>query len=582
MPTNILARRISVIPWIVLLVALSTTAVGVYWRHEAVAAAKGTAIASARGHFEDVVSDHERRIHDGQREIEIVLLGAMNGGPDPIDAETVSSRLARLGSETIPGIRGFVLVDRNSDATPVVDYRTDLTDQTLAPIVDIASSVEHPTDLPWVTTMAVDSQHLTIVTLTVSSGDSLMALFDTDDFILGASEHQGHHVMAQLSRSAMTSSSVSEGSPMDSGVGDMPMGSISNREIASGHENSAEVRFVSTSGVDIYGQEWLLTIQTMDGFIEIQESREIHILIILGIALSLLIFGLIGRLVRSRMTAEHDLRVSAERFDTGFDRSPIGVAEVDSVGDLVKVNDSIATLLGRSKTELIGMSLDDFAADDADATEAAALVSGADDGQLRREVKYKLDDERELWVHQIISIVNGPGNARHTLVQMVDATERHRSRVELQRRAFHDQLTGLANRASLLQMLDEAVNSRRSSDVLTAVLFLDVDNFKIVNDSLGHAAGDELLRSIAARISDAMRDDDVVGRLGGDEFLVLCRRVVSADEAMGIARRILDTLVPTFTLGGRKVHATASIGVALTEPGLNGRGPPGRGRHGGL
>jgi PAS domain-containing protein len=118
------------------------------------------------------------------------------------------------------------------------------------------------------------------------------------------------------------------------------------------------------SDVDMYGETWTLAVVSMDGFIEIPASREVQVIATLGIALSFVLFGLVRRLVRSRMAAEHELRFNAERFDTGFESSPIGVAELDQNGAFVKANDAIATLLGRSTRELIGMSLNDFVAED--------------------------------------------------------------------------------------------------------------------------------------------------------------------------------------------------------------------------
>ena len=165
----------------------------------------------------------------------------------------------------------------------------------------------------------------------------------------------------------------------------------------------------------------------------------------------------------------------------------------------------------------------------------------------------------------IAPVLDEDGTNNGYVAVLRDVTEQKELEQQLEVRATRDGLTGLPNRATLLGMLDEAVRSRRSSDLLTAVLFIDIDNFKVVNDSLGHAAGDELLRGIAERIAGVLRGDDVVGRLGGDEFLVLCRRVVSADEAMAIARRILDAMAPVFSLLGRKIHASVSIGVALAE-----------------
>ena len=98
------------------------------------------------------------------------------------------------------------------------------------------------------------------------------------------------------------------------------------------------------------------------------------------------------------------------------------------------------------------------------------------------------------------------------------------------------------------------------------MLFIDVDNFKLVNGSLGHAAGDELLRGIAERVRQALRADDVIGRLGGDEFLVLCHDVRSDKDAMSVAGRLIAAMEPPFKLADREVYASVSIGVALTGP----------------
>lgn len=138
---------------------------------------------------------------------------------------------------------------------------------------------------------------------------------------------------------------------------------------------------------------------------------------------------------------------------------------------------------------------------------------------------------------------------------------------ELQTRANHDPLTGLPNRASLIGKLEDIVALRDPDKEPAAVLFLDLDNFKLINDSLGHAAGDELLIRIANRLRQVLRSDDVLGRLGGDEFLVLCNEVASEKEAMAVADRVLRAMGPSYPLSARTVHATMSIGVALTRPG---------------
>jgi diguanylate cyclase (GGDEF)-like protein len=133
--------------------------------------------------------------------------------------------------------------------------------------------------------------------------------------------------------------------------------------------------------------------------------------------------------------------------------------------------------------------------------------------------------------------------------------------------ARHDALTGLPNRAALGDVLRDALERRRSASDDVAVLFLDLDGFKLVNDSLGHSAGDELLVRAAERIRAAVRDTDVVARLGGDEFVVVCRQVEEVDAVVAIATRIADQLERPFRLRGQDSVVSASVGIALAAPG---------------
>ncbi len=141
-----------------------------------------------------------------------------------------------------------------------------------------------------------------------------------------------------------------------------------------------------------------------------------------------------------------------------------------------------------------------------------------------------------------------------------DMSDRKRMEAELAHAATHDPLTGLANRQELFLALDTSLASGAS----TAVLFFDLDDFKVVNDSLGHAVGDEVLRTLAVRIRDAARGTDVVGRLGGDEFLVICRGVWMAHDAKVIADKILARVSEPMQIGGRLHAVTGSIGVAMS------------------
>ncbi|WP_426574396.1 putative bifunctional diguanylate cyclase/phosphodiesterase [Aquihabitans sp. McL0605] len=136
---------------------------------------------------------------------------------------------------------------------------------------------------------------------------------------------------------------------------------------------------------------------------------------------------------------------------------------------------------------------------------------------------------------------------------------------QLSHQALHDPLTGLANRRLFSDRVEHALNRSRRTGDLSAVLFIDLDDFKTVNDSLGHAAGDRLLASVAARLSGCVRPGDTVARLGGDEFGVLLEEMEGAQHAPNVARRILESLDVAFPLDGRQVFTRASIGVAVAD-----------------
>jgi diguanylate cyclase (GGDEF)-like protein/PAS domain S-box-containing protein len=147
------------------------------------------------------------------------------------------------------------------------------------------------------------------------------------------------------------------------------------------------------------------------------------------------------------------------------------------------------------------------------------------------------------------------------------AVQRHRTELQLSHLAHHDKLTGLPNRVLLQTRLDEGIRQARTNHASIAVMFLDLDNFKIVNDSLGHAHGDRLLVGFAERLRKLLRPGDVLGRFGGDEFVVLLENVSSASDATPVAERLLDDLRRPFRIGDSTVFLTVSVGVALSHGG---------------
>jgi len=172
-------------------------------------------------------------------------------------------------------------------------------------------------------------------------------------------------------------------------------------------------------------------------------------------------------------------------------------------------------------------------------------------------------DGAERWLHVDAVPVAGPEGRSHWVVtSLIDITQRKLAEVELQRQALHDQLTGLPNRTLLFDRLSQALLMRRRDGGSLALLFLDLNRFKAVNDTLGHHAGDRLLREVARRFERVARRSDTVARLGGDEFAVLLPIATGADAAL-VACKLTAALLPAFVVNGRALHVGAGAGIAL-------------------
>jgi diguanylate cyclase (GGDEF)-like protein/PAS domain S-box-containing protein len=206
-------------------------------------------------------------------------------------------------------------------------------------------------------------------------------------------------------------------------------------------------------------------------------------------------------------------------------------------------------------------------ADDADrvvSNEAECARSGE---KLVQEYRLRAADGRDVWIRDEMTVVTDRNTGEDPLFYGVflDVSDRKRMESELERLALYDALTGLPNRALFADRLGHVL-ARRGRETSTAVYFLDVDRFKRINDSLGHAAGDEVLREVAKRLDGVLRPEDTVARFGGDEFTLLCESVGGVLEAVSIADRLQRSLRDPLMAGGAELRLSASIGVALVEP----------------
>ncbi len=255
------------------------------------------------------------------------------------------------------------------------------------------------------------------------------------------------------------------------------------------------------------------------------------------------------------------------RYRALFERSPVAMVLFDDDGRFFEVNDAACDLLRRSRDELLSITWDSLVHRDERALARAARlrVVMAESATHRAERRVLLPDGSELRVRlTTVRMVDGQGRPG-CLSSFEDVTATRAIEEQLLHAALHDSLTGLPNRRLLLEKLGQALarSGRDGRDV--AVLFLDLDHVKRVNDSLGHDAGDALLAAVARNLAEAIRDTDSVARLGGDEFVVVCEEVHGEEEVNILAGRVLDAISTPVTISGHKVVVTASLGVVTPE-----------------
>ena len=259
-----------------------------------------------------------------------------------------------------------------------------------------------------------------------------------------------------------------------------------------------------------------------------------------------------------------DLQQSEARFRSLVQNSSDVVAVLDAEGRILYESDALRRVLGHDPATRLGRRfVQDVHPDELEwfTTLAAGLAQAA--GERTAEFRLRHADGSWRWVDTIgLNLMADPA-VGGIVLNFRDVTDRKRLENQLQHEAFHDPLTGLANRALFADRVTHALarSARYPQDQL-AVLFLDLDDFKVVNDSLGHAAGDELLTAVAERIRACLRRQDTPARLGGDEFGILVEET-DPDAAGQVAERILAALRQPFALDSRQLFAQASIGIAL-------------------
>jgi diguanylate cyclase (GGDEF)-like protein/PAS domain S-box-containing protein len=277
--------------------------------------------------------------------------------------------------------------------------------------------------------------------------------------------------------------------------------------------------------------------------------------------------------ITDRTAAEEALRVSEDRYALALAGANDGIWDWDLANDIMYLSLRWKTMLGLPPDDRTTSPNEWFGrvhADDIGPLKTAIASHCAErSGHFEHEHRVRHCDGEYRWMLcRGVAVTNGDGRAVRMAGSLTDVTERHLVQEQLRQAALHDPLTALPNRALFMEMLEQALaQSKRSGDRLFATLFIDVDRFKVVNDSLGHLIGDQLLIGITKRLESCLRTGDLIARLGGDEFTVLLNELRHPAEVILTASRIQKSFTVPFQLEGNEVFVTASIGVALSSTG---------------
>lgn len=287
------------------------------------------------------------------------------------------------------------------------------------------------------------------------------------------------------------------------------------------------------------------------------------------------IAGMVGTLIdrTEEHRADERRRAEQERFLLAFtySASPMWVTGLtgDEFGRTVEANDAMAEMLGLRREDMVGRPSAEFVAEEDRDLVSARVRRAVDDPtvSISDDVRMRRADGSTFWANYLIGVArDADGRPRYVVGHLRDIDEARTARRHLTRMATTDPLTGVANRNLLLERLSEGIEEAHRTGSGLAVLFLDLDRFKLINDSLGHRIGDELLRAVSRRLQEHLRDGDTLARLGGDEFVVLCPTVAGPEQAETIAARLRGCFADPFDAVGHRLHVGASIGISMLGP----------------
>jgi diguanylate cyclase (GGDEF)-like protein/PAS domain S-box-containing protein len=272
--------------------------------------------------------------------------------------------------------------------------------------------------------------------------------------------------------------------------------------------------------------------------------------------------------ITARKAGEEAMYLSEARFRGAFEFAGHGMALVGLDGRFLRVNPAFCRNAGYSEDELLARTFMDliFPEDLGDIVKNVLRLNSGEIPSFETEIRYLRKDREIAWIQLNSSMVHDAAGApSYHIIHALDITARKAAEAALRAQARHDQLTGLPNRHAFLERLKEAFASSRRGAEAFAVLYLDLDGFKDVNDTLGHAEGDRLLQAVAARLKSNVRETDYTARFGGDEFAVLQTGLNDPSDAGALAAELTKCLAAPYRLDDNEVRITASVGISFFD-----------------
>lgn len=268
--------------------------------------------------------------------------------------------------------------------------------------------------------------------------------------------------------------------------------------------------------------------------------------------------------------ARQGLKESDARFRAVFKFAPIGMAILGVDGRWLKVNSELCEMLGYTEDELLARTMLDLTHPE-DMHSSLNLLHQSVSGELdqyRMQTRYFHKNGNTVWISSSISkILDAAGNPLHLIAQMENITDAKSNQELIKHLEYHDVLTNLPNRRLLIDRINQNLMQAKRHKRLMAVILLDIDDFKQINETYGHKVGDELLKIVAERLTKCVRSVDTISRQGGDEFVIVLAEISKAQDAQIVANAILKDISEPISIGHIELQTTTSLGIAIYSPG---------------